>query len=101
MNQRKDGDPQIAGAATSPDDAPEAKRRSAEPVDRSERRMTAEQQRRLRDLCQRSGSQFEERLTHRVDVLADRIEAVAKTVSISSSANAAKDGELVQLRREL
>ena len=25
--------------------------------------MTAEQQRRLRDLCQRSGSQFEERLT--------------------------------------
>jgi hypothetical protein len=63
MNQQKDGDPEIAGAAKSPDDAPEAKRCSAEPVDRSERRMTAEQQRRLRDLCQRSGSQFEERLT--------------------------------------
>jgi hypothetical protein len=63
MNQRKDGDREIAGAAKSPDETPEAKRRSAEPVDRSERRMTAEQQRRLRDLCQRSGSQFEERLT--------------------------------------
>ena len=60
MNQRKDGDPEgrawAAGTAKSPEDAPETERRSAEPADRSERRMTADQQRRLRDLCQRSGT---------------------------------------------
>jgi hypothetical protein len=67
ITQRKDGDREMraraAGAAKGPDVAQETERRSAEPVDRSEQRMTAEQQRRLRDLCQRAGSQFEERLT--------------------------------------
>ena len=67
MNQRKDGDPEgrawAVGTAKSPEDAPETERRSAEPADRSERRMTADQQRRLRDLCQRSGAQFQECLT--------------------------------------
>ena len=44
---------------------------------------------------------FEERVLKDVAVLADRIETVAKTVSISSAALAAKDGEIVQLRREV
>lgn len=62
---------------------------------------TLKELRRTIDALAKRDPKFEERLTHRVDVLADRIETVAKTVSISSSANAAKDGELVQLRREL
>ncbi len=44
---------------------------------------------------------FEERVTNKVDVLADRIETVAKTVSTASASVAAKEGEIVQLRREL
>lgn len=67
MNQRNGGDPEVraraAGTAKSPDDAPETGRRLAESADRSEQRMTADQQKRLRDLCQRSGTQFHECLT--------------------------------------
>ena len=67
MTQRKDGDPEVrawaAGTAKSPDDSPGTERRSAEKADRSDRRMTSEQQRRLRDLCQKSGSEFQECLT--------------------------------------
>ena len=44
---------------------------------------------------------FEERVTNKVDVLADRIETVAKTVSTASASVAANDGEIAQLRREL
>ncbi len=44
---------------------------------------------------------FEERVTNRVDVIADRIETVARTISTTSAALAAKEGEIVQLRREL
>jgi hypothetical protein len=67
MTQRKDGDPKVpasaAGTAKSPDDSPGRERRSAEGTDRSEQRMTSEQQRRLRDLCQKSGAEFRECLT--------------------------------------
>ena len=65
MNARRDDDPEMrtsaAGTAKSPDGSPE--RRSADAADRLKGRMTAEQQRRLRDLCQRSGSDFVECLT--------------------------------------
>ncbi|HEX2427445.1 MAG TPA: hypothetical protein VHI53_05925 [Gaiellaceae bacterium] len=57
--------------------------------------------RRTIDALAKRDPKFEERLTQRVGVLADRIETVAKTVSTSSAALAGKDGEIVQLRREL
>jgi chromosome segregation ATPase len=57
--------------------------------------------RRTIDALAKRDPKFEERVTNKVDVLADRVETVAKTVSTSSSAVAAKDGEFVQLRREL
>lgn len=67
MTQRKHGDPEVragaAGTAKSSDDSPGTERRSAEATDRSEQRMTSEQQRRLRDLCQKSGAEFQECLT--------------------------------------
>jgi hypothetical protein len=67
MNSRKDERKEVrdraAGSATSPVDYPEAERRSKPTRDRSENRMTAEQQRRLRELCDRTGSEFVERLT--------------------------------------
>ena len=44
---------------------------------------------------------FEERLTDKVDVVADRLETITRTVSTTSAALAAKDGEIAQLRREL
>jgi hypothetical protein len=67
MTRRKEEDPEVrarpAGTGKSPDVSPGTQRRSAERTDRSESRMTAEQRRRLRDLCQRSGSEFVECLT--------------------------------------
>lgn len=44
---------------------------------------------------------FEERLANKVDVVADRLETITRTVSTTSAALAAKDGEIAQLRREL
>ena len=46
-------------------------------------------------------ARFEERLTDKVDVVADRLETITRTVSTTSAALAAKDGEIAQLRREL
>jgi hypothetical protein len=67
MNSRKDEQKEVrdwaAGAAKSPDDHPNAERRSEPAKDRSQNRMTAEQQRRLRELCDRTGTEFVERLT--------------------------------------
>jgi hypothetical protein len=67
MNARKDEDPEMrawaARAAKSPDDSPGTERRSADAAERLKGRMTPEQQRRLRHLCQRSGSEFVECLT--------------------------------------
>jgi chromosome segregation ATPase len=51
-------------------------------------------------LSKRDGK-FEERLSNKVDVVADRLETFARTVSTTSAALAAKDGEIAQLRREL
>jgi hypothetical protein len=67
MNARKDEDPEMrawaTGTAKSPDDSPGTERRSADAAERLKGRMTAEQQRRLRNLCQRSGSEFVECLS--------------------------------------
>ncbi len=49
----------------------------------------------------RRDPKFEERVTNRVDVMADRVETVARTVSTTSAALVAKEGEIAQLRREL
>ncbi len=57
--------------------------------------------RRTIDSLSKRDPKFEERVTNTVGVLTDRVETVAKTVSTSSAALAAKDGEIVQLRREL
>ncbi|HEX6102930.1 MAG TPA: hypothetical protein VF031_07770 [Alphaproteobacteria bacterium] len=67
MPRRKDQDREGRAWATrapkSPDEHPRTESRSAEQTDRSESRMTIEQQRRLRELCERSGTEFVERLT--------------------------------------
>lgn len=44
---------------------------------------------------------FEDRVTNRVDVVADRLASLAKTVSTTATTLAAKDGEIAALRREL
>jgi chromosome segregation ATPase len=44
---------------------------------------------------------LEERVTNRVDVLADRLETFAKTVNTTAASLAGKDGEIARLRREL
>ena len=40
-------------------------------------------------------------MSNKVDVVADRLETLARTVSSTSAALAAKDGEIAQLRRDL
>ena len=57
--------------------------------------------RRTVEALSKRDAKFEERLVNKVDVVADRIETVARTVSTTSAALAAKDGEIAQLRREL
>jgi chromosome segregation ATPase len=44
---------------------------------------------------------FEERLTERVDVLADRLATLSSTVNTTAAARASSEGELAALRREL
>jgi chromosome segregation ATPase len=44
---------------------------------------------------------LEERITNRVDVLADRFATLAGTVNTAAASLAGKDGEIAQLRREL
>ena len=44
---------------------------------------------------------LQERVTNRVDVLADRFETLARTVNTTAAALAGKDGEIARLRREL
>jgi len=57
--------------------------------------------RRTVEALSKRDAKFEERLVNKVDVVADRIETVTRTVSTTSAALAAKDGEIAQLRREL
>src|SRR4249920_179953 len=44
---------------------------------------------------------LEQRLTNRVDVLADRFATLAGTVNVTATSLAGKDGEIASLRREL
>ena len=57
--------------------------------------------RRTTEALSKRDAKFEERLVNKVDVVADRLETVTRTVSTTSAALAAKDGEIVQLRREI
>jgi chromosome segregation ATPase len=57
--------------------------------------------RRTVEALSKRDAKFEERLANKVDVVVDRIETVARTVSTTSAALAAKDGEIAQLQREL
>jgi chromosome segregation ATPase len=57
--------------------------------------------RRTVEALSKRDEKFEERVTNRVGVIADRLETLARTVSTTSAALAAKDGEIAQLRRDL
>ena len=57
--------------------------------------------RRTLEAFSKRDAKFEERLANKVDVVADRLETITRTVSTTSAALAAKDGEIAQLRREL
>jgi len=57
--------------------------------------------RRTVEVLSKRDEKFEERVTNKVDVVADRLETLARTVSTTSAALAAKDGEIAQLRRDL
>jgi len=62
---------------------------------------TAKELRRAIEALSKRDPKFEQRLTNKVDVVADRLETLAKTVSTTATALVAKDGELAGLRREL
>lgn len=57
--------------------------------------------RRTVEVLEKRDAKFEQRLSNKVSVVADRIETVARTVSTTSAALAAKDGEIAQLQRQL
>lgn len=57
--------------------------------------------RRTAEALSKRDAKFEERLVNRVDVVADRLETVARTISTTSAALAAKDGEIAQLKRDV
>lgn len=57
--------------------------------------------RRTLEALSKRDAKFEERLANKVGVATDRLETLARTVSTTSAALAAKDGEIAQLRREL
>ena len=57
--------------------------------------------RRTLEALSKRDAKFEERLANKVDVVADRLETITRTVSTTSAALASKDGEIAQLRREL
>lgn len=57
--------------------------------------------RRTLEALSKRDPKFEERMTNKVDVIADRLQTLAKTVSTTGSANAAREGDIATLRREL
>ena len=57
--------------------------------------------RRTLEALSKRDAKFEERVANKVDVVADRLETITRTVSTTSAALASKDGEIAQLRREL
>jgi len=62
---------------------------------------TAKELRRAIEALAKHDPKLESRVIDRVDVLADRFETLASTVSTTSAALARKDGEIASLRREL
>jgi chemotaxis protein MotB len=94
------------GSATERDLVPDLAARVAEIDDRIRAtevvdEKTLKELRRTIEALAKRDPKFEERVTNKVDVMADRIETVARTISTTSAALAAKDGEIAQLRREL
>ena len=62
---------------------------------------TLKELRRALEAWSKRDPKFEERLTERVDVLADRLATLSSTVNTAAAAHAASEGELASLRREL
>ncbi len=62
---------------------------------------TLKELRRALEAWSKRDPKFEERLTDRVDVLADRVATLSSTVNTAAAAHAASEGELASLRREL
>lgn len=62
---------------------------------------TAKELRKAIEVLSKHDPKREERLTNRVDVLADRLNTLATTVSTTAAGLAGKDGEIVGLRHEL
>ncbi len=91
------GDDRVAALAARVDAIESFVRSTTELVDEK----SLKELRRTIEALAKRDPRFEQRVTEKVDVLADRIETVAKTASTASAAGAAKDGEIAQLRREL
>ncbi|HEY4620097.1 MAG TPA: hypothetical protein VIG93_00235, partial [Gaiellaceae bacterium] len=64
-------------------------------------RKTARDLRRAIEALSKRDPKFEDRLTHEVEVVADRLTTLGKTVNTTAASLAAKDGEIATLRREL
>lgn len=62
---------------------------------------TAKELRKAVEALAKHDPKFERRVTDNVDVITDRLRTLASTVSQTSAAIAAKDGEITGLRREL
>ena len=62
---------------------------------------TAKELRKAVEALAKHDPKLEDRLTNRVDVLKDRIATLADTVGATSATLAAKDGEIISLRRSL
>jgi len=62
---------------------------------------TAKELRKAVEALAKHDPKLEDRLTNRVDVLKDRIATLADTVGATSASLAAKDGEIISLRRSL
>ncbi len=64
-------------------------------------RKTARDLRRAIEALSKRDPKFEDRLTNKVEVVADRLTTLGKTVNTTAASLAAKDGEIATLRREL
>jgi len=64
-------------------------------------RKTARDLRRAIEALSKRDPKFEDRLTNQVQVVADRLTTLGKTVNTTAASLAAKDGEIATLRREL
>jgi predicted nucleic acid-binding Zn-ribbon protein len=97
VDQRSAVPDRVATLASRVDEIDSLLRTATEVVDEK----TLKELRRTVDALAKRDPKFEERVTNKVDVMADRVEMLAKTVSTSSAALVAKEGAIVQLRREL